>query len=98
MTQTSPLCSPVFVLGLRTQEHVLLNMPLAVGTHVWWEIGSSALHILVVSEDKHQGPSPVNVNALRLIVMGKHTKTTKITSCRGLCSTDKILTTGFLGL
>ena len=66
------------------------NSPLAVATSAAflgppfppsrWETGSSAPHILVVSEDKHQGSSPVNANVLRLIIfIRKHTKTTKVT-------------------
>ena len=85
------------------------NSPLAVATSAAflgspfppsrWETGSSAPHILVVSEDKHQGSSPVNANVLRLIIfIRKHTKDNKSNSIWGLYSVDKILTTGFLGL
>jgi hypothetical protein len=59
----------------------------------------SAPHILDVSEDKHQSPSPVKVNVSRLITVGKTRKENTNNSIRRFFySTDKIHTAGFLGL
>lgn len=83
LIQSNALCSPLCPWP-QTSETWSVDSPLAVALgllsfRVWWETCCSAPHILVVSEDKDQDPSPVNVSAVRLIIMGKHTRTTKIT-------------------
>lgn len=71
-------CQPLYSLGLL--------LP-----HVWWETGSSAPCVPVVSEDRHQGPSPINVNDSRLIIMRKYTRTTKTTPIRDFTVLTKFL-------